>query len=124
MKTEIERMRHNVKGRKLGRTTSHRLAMFRNMVTSLFEHGRIETTVEKAKEVRRIADKMVTLAKQEKLHSRRLAARWIRNKLVLKKLFNEIASKYSERKGGYTRIIRTHIRHGDGAEMAIIELVE
>ena len=117
-------MRHNVKGRKLGRTTSHRLAMFRNMVTSLFEHGRIETTVEKAKEVRRIADKMVTLAKQEKLHSRRLAARWIRNKLVLKKLFNEIASKYSERKGGYTRIIRTRIRHGDGAEMTIIELVE
>ena len=70
-------MRHKVKGRKLGRTTSHRLAMFRNMVTSLFEHGRIETTIQKAKEIRRIADKMVTLAKQETLHSRRLAARWM-----------------------------------------------
>ncbi|OGL40583.1 MAG: 50S ribosomal protein L17 [Candidatus Schekmanbacteria bacterium RBG_16_38_11] len=117
-------MKHNVMGRKLGRTTSHRIAMLRNMVTSLFEHGRIETTTEKAKELRRVADRMVTLAKQETLHSRRLAARWIKNKDVLKKLFSEIGSKYSERKGGYTRIIRTRIRHGDGAEMAIIELVE
>ena len=117
-------MRHKIAGRKLGRTTSHRIAMLRNMVTSLFEHGRIETTTEKAKELRRVADKMVTLAKQETLHSRRLAARWISNKDVLKKLYSEIGTKYSERKGGYTRIIKTRVRHGDGAEMAIIELVE
>src|SRR3989338_7488369 len=117
-------MRHNMIGRKLGKTTSHRLAMFRNMVTYLFEHERIETTVEKAKEIRSIAEKMVTLAKKETLHSRRQAACWIKNKVVLKKLFNEVAGKYSERKGGYTRIIKTRIRHGDGAKMAIIELVE
>jgi large subunit ribosomal protein L17 len=107
----------------LGRTASHRKAMLRNMVTSLFEHERIVTTVPKAKEARRVADKMITLAKQGDLHARRRAYSYIQSKDVVAKLFNEIQSQYADRRGGYTRIIRTGTRLGDAAPMAILELV-
>jgi len=116
-------MRHKIAGRKLGRTTSHRKAMFRNMVTSLFEHERIVTTVEKAKEVRPIAEKMITLAKRGDLHARRQALAFINSKDVVEKLFTEIKDKFAERKGGYTRILKTGVRSGDAANMAIIELI-
>ena len=116
-------MRHKLAGRRLGRTTSHRMAMFRNMVTSLFEHERIVTTAEKAKELRPIAEKMITLAKKNDLHARRQALSFIRSKDVVEKLFTEIKDKFSDRKGGYTRILKTGVRKGDAAGMAIIELV-
>ena len=116
-------MRHKIAGKRLGRTTSHRMAMFRNMVTSLFEHERIVTTVEKAKEVRPIAEKMITLGKRGDLHARRQALSFIRSKDVVDKLFTEIKDKFADRKGGYTRILKTGIRKGDCASMAIIELV-
>jgi large subunit ribosomal protein L17 len=99
------------------------MAMFRNMVTSLFEHERIVTTAEKAKELRPIAEKMITLAKKNDLHARRQALSFIRSKDVVEKLFTDIKDKFSDRKGGYTRILKTGIRKGDAAEMAIIELV-
>lgn len=116
-------MRHQYAGRRLGRTTSHRVAMLRNMVTSLFEHERIVTTTEKAKELRPVAEKMITLAKRGDLHARRQALSFIRSVSVVDKLFNEIKDKFEDRKGGYTRILRTGTRHGDCASMAIIELV-
>ena len=116
-------MRHKLAGRRLGRTTSHRMAMFRNMVTSLFEHERIVTTTEKAKELRPIAEKMITLGKRGDLHARRQALSFIRRKDVVEKLFTEIKDKFSDRKGGYTRILKTGVRNGDAASMAIIELV-
>lgn len=116
-------MRHKIAGRKLGRTSSHRMAMFRNMVTSLFEHERIVTTTEKAKELRPIAEKMITLAKKGDLHSRRQALSFIRSKDIVEKLFTEIKDKFEDRKGGYTRILKTGVRKGDAAGMAIIELV-
>lgn len=116
-------MRHRKAGRKLGRTASHRKAMLRNMVTSLFEHERIVTTVPKAKEARRVADKMITLAKRGDLHARRQAYAYIQSKDVVAKLFDEIHEQYADRQGGYTRIIRTGIRQGDAAQMAILELV-
>ncbi|MGA7277116.1 MAG: 50S ribosomal protein L17 [Desulfocapsaceae bacterium] len=116
-------MRHGKSGRKLGRTSSHRQAMFRNMVTSLFEHERIVTTEQKAKEIRPIAEKMITLAKRGDLHARRQALDYIRRKDVVAKLFDEIQSQFSDRQGGYTRIIKTGTRRGDAAAMAIIELV-
>lgn len=116
-------MRHNNAGRKLGRTSSHREAMFRNMVTSLFEHERIITTKEKAKELRPIAEKMITLAKRGNLHARRQALSFIRSKGVVDKLFGSIQEQFADRAGGYTRIILTGVRHGDAAQMAIIELV-
>ena len=116
-------MRHKKTGRKLGRTTAHRSAMMRNMVTSLFEHERIVTTVPKAKEARRVADKMITLAKRGDLHARRQAYSYIRSKDIVAKLFDEIQGQYSDRQGGYTRIIRTGTRAGDAAPMAILELV-
>ncbi|MCK5515853.1 MAG: 50S ribosomal protein L17 [Desulfobulbaceae bacterium] len=109
--------------RKLGRTSSHREAMFRNMVTSLFEHERIVTTKEKAKELRPIAEKMITLAKRGDLHARRQALSYIRSKDVVEKLFTDIQEQFAERKGGYTRILQTGVRKGDNASMAIIELV-
>ncbi|NOR23212.1 MAG: 50S ribosomal protein L17 [Desulforhopalus sp.] len=117
-------MRHKIAGKRLGRTTSHRMAMFRNMVTSLFEHERIVTTAEKAKELRPIAEKMITLAKRGDLHSRRQALSFIRSKDVVEKLFTEIKDNFAERKGGYTRILKTGVRKGDNASMAIIELVD
>jgi len=116
-------MRHRKSGRKLGRTTAHRKAMLRNMVTSLFEHERIVTTVPKAKEARRVADKMITLAKRGDLHARRQVLSYIQSKDVVAKLFDEIQTQFTDRQGGYTRIIKTGTRHGDAAEMAILELV-
>ncbi len=116
-------MRHKKSARKLGRTSSHRDAMFRNMVTSLFEHERIVTTKEKAKELRPIAEKMITLAKRGDLHARRQALSYIRSKDIVEKLFTDIQEQFAERKGGYTRILQTGVRKGDNASMAIIELV-
>jgi large subunit ribosomal protein L17 len=116
-------MRHRKSGRKLGRTTSHREAMFRNMVTSLFEHERIVTTTPKAKEARSIADKMITLAKKGDLHAKRQALSYIRSKDIVAKLFDVIHLKFAGRNGGYTRIIQTGVRQGDAAPMAILELV-
>ncbi len=116
-------MKHKVAGRKLGRNPSHRKAMLRNIVTSLLEHERIVTTVPKAKEVRRIADKMITLGKRGDLHARRQALSYIRTKAIVAKLFDELSEQYADRQGGYTRIIRTGTRYGDAAPMAIVELV-
>lgn len=116
-------MRHKKTGRRLGRTSSHREAMVRNMVTSLFEHERIVTTTPKAKEVRKVADKMITLAKRGDLHAKRQAFSFIRSRDVVSKLFGEIQEQFSERNGGYTRIIQTGTRRGDCASMAILELV-
>ncbi len=116
-------MRHKKSGRKLGRTSSHREAMFRNMVTSLFEHERIVTTAEKAKEVRPIAEKMITLAKRGDLHARRQALSYLTSKETVAKLFDQISTQFADRSGGYTRIIKTGVRQGDAATMAIIELV-
>ena len=117
-------MRHSLKGRKLNRTTAHREAMLNNMVTSLFEHERIQTTLPKSKELRRTAEKLITIAKKGGLHSRRIAAKRVRNLDVLKKLFDNIGPRYATRNGGYTRIIKLGNRFGDCAPMSIIELVE
>lgn len=117
-------MRHRKAGRRLGRTSSHRDAMLRNMVTSLLDQERIVTTVAKAKEARRITDQMITLGKRGDLHARRQAMAYIRSKNVVAKLFDQLSVQYSERNGGYTRIIRTGTRLGDAAPMAILELVD
>jgi large subunit ribosomal protein L17 len=117
-------MRHNNTGRRLGRKTSHREAMFRNMVTSLLIHEKITTTDAKAKEILSVAEKMITLGKRGDLHSMRLAASFIREKSVVTKLFSTIAPRYTERHGGYTRIIKLGIRQGDAASLSMIELVE
>ncbi|MCK9263836.1 MAG: 50S ribosomal protein L17 [Deltaproteobacteria bacterium] len=111
-------------GRKLGRTTDHKEAMLRNLVTSLIIHERIETTEAKAKELRKIADRMITLGKKGDLASLRRAMKSIRTKEALGKLFNEIAPRFTERHGGYTRVIKYRNRKGDGATTAIIEWVE
>jgi len=116
-------MRHRKAGRRLGRNSSHRKAMIRNMVTSLMEHERIVTTTPKAKEVRRYADKMMTLAKRGDLHARRQALSFMRDKDVVAKLFDSLKDQYMDRNGGYTRIIQTGNRIGDAAPMAILELV-
>jgi len=116
-------MRHKKAGKRLGRTASHKKAMIRNMVTSLLAHERIVTTVPKAKEVRRIADKMITLGKRGDLHARRQALSFIRDSDVVAKLFAGLKDEYMDRNGGYTRIIRTGQRQGDAADMAILELV-
>jgi large subunit ribosomal protein L17 len=117
-------MRHKRIGRKLGVTTKHRKSMFRNMVTDLFRFDRIKTTDMKAKELKRIAEKLITLAKEGTLHKRRQAAAYIRDKDVLKRLFDEIAAKFKDRPGGYTRIIKLGFRKGDNTAVSIIELVE
>ena len=117
-------MRHRVGQRKLQRSTPHRLAMLRNMVTSLLEHERIRTTVPKAKEARPIAERMITLAKRGGLANLRLAGQTIRSKDVLHKVFNEYKARYATRPGGYTRIVRLGYRQGDAAEMAILELLD
>jgi large subunit ribosomal protein L17 len=117
-------MRHRKKGRLLNRTSEHREAMFRNMATSLFRHGRVETTVAKAKELRQYAEPLITKAKRGDLHARRLVARSIQDDDVLAKLFDDIGPKYAERPGGYTRVRLLGHRPGDAAEMAIIELVD
>jgi len=116
-------MNHNKSYRKLGRRTDHRLAMLKNMTISLVEHEQIETTVTRAKELRKFAERMITFGKKNTLASRRNAFAFLRNDEAVAKIFNEIAPKYAERNGGYTRIIKTSVRKGDSAEMAIIELV-
>ncbi|MGB9498788.1 MAG: 50S ribosomal protein L17 [Dissulfuribacterales bacterium] len=115
-------MRHRKSGVKLNRTSSHRSAMFRNMVTSLFKYGRIQTTEPKAKELRRWADQMVTLAKRGDLHARRQAMAFIREKDVVHKLFSEAAVRFGDIAGGYTRLIKIGIRKGDAASMSMVEL--
>ena len=117
-------MRHQKAGRRLGKNSAHRKALFRNMVTSLLEHERIRTTDAKAKEVRGLADKMITLGKRGDLHARRQALAVIRDKEVTAKVFGELAERYRERAGGYTRIIKVGNRAGDAAPQAIIELVD
>lgn len=117
-------MSHRRVGRKLGVVTKHRVSMFRNMVTDLLRHESLKTTDTRAKELRRLAEKMITLAKRGTLHSRRQAAAFIRDRAVLKKLFDEIAQKYKTRPGGYTRIIKYGFRKGDNAPLSIVELVE
>lgn len=116
-------MRHRVTGKKLRRNTAHRRALLRNLVTSLLERERVRTTLAKAKATRPIAEKMITLAKKDTLHTRRLALRFIFKKDIVKKLFEEIGPRFSERPGGYTRIVKIGPRAGDGAEIAMIELV-
>ncbi len=116
-------MRHLRAHRKLGRPTSHRMAMFKNMLVSLFLHERIKTTDAKAKELRSLAEKMITFGKRGDLHSRRLAARFIRDKRALKKLFTSIAERFRDRQGGYTRIIKLGRRYGDGSPVSLIELL-
>ncbi|MDH3254432.1 MAG: 50S ribosomal protein L17 [Acidobacteriota bacterium] len=117
-------MRHNVHGRKLGRTTAHRRALFRNQLSSLIEHERIRTTLQKAKELRPLADRMVTQGKRGSLHARRLVGRVVSDRRQVSKLFDEIAPRFAERTGGYTRIVKLGPRKGDGAEMAVLEFVE
>ncbi|MBE6387743.1 MAG: 50S ribosomal protein L17 [Lentisphaeria bacterium] len=117
-------MRHRVATFKIGRSGAHRRALLANMASSLFFNGRVETTVVKAKEVRRFAEKMITLGKKGDLHHLRLAVARLRNKDAVKKLFDEIAPAYAERNGGYTRIIKTGARRGDAAEMCVLMLVE
>lgn len=116
-------MRHQVRGNRLNRPADHKRAMLRNMVTSLFAHERIETTITKAKEARRYAERMITFAKRGDLHARRQAARFVNDPKVLQKLFTEIGPRFADRPGGYTRVIRTSIRKGDDAQLAILELV-
>ena len=116
-------MRHRKKGRNLSRSPSHRKALLRNLATSLFQHERITTTTAKAKELRPYAERLITLAKRGDLHARRLVVRRISDRDVVGKLFDDIGPRYSERPGGYTRILKLGNRKGDAAEMALIELV-
>ncbi len=117
-------MRHRVHGRKLGRTTAHRTALFRNQLTALFTHERIVTTVAKAKELRPLAERMVSLARTGSLPARRRVLTMVPDKLVVRRLFDEVAPRFVDRPGGYTRIVRIGKRHGDGAELALIEFVD
>ena len=117
-------MRHKVAGRKLGRDTGHRRAMYRNLVTDLLDYEKITTTEAKAKEVRGLAEKMITLGKKGGLHSRRQALSFIIDKKVAEKVFTELAPRYAERPGGYTRIAKLGPRLGDGAAMVQLELVK
>jgi large subunit ribosomal protein L17 len=117
-------MRHRVAGRKLGRVTSHKLATLRNLTTALFERDRIRTTLMKAKEMRPFAEKLVTLSKKGGLHRRRLAARHIHDPKVLRRLFADLSVRYTDRPGGYVRILKLGPRRGDGAEMALVEMVD
>ena len=115
-------MRHQKTGRKLGRNSSHRKAMYRNMVTSLFKHGQLETTDAKAKELKPIAEKLITLAKKGDLHSRRLALSYMNEKTVTHKLFDDIKNGYLNRQGGYLRVLKNGYRRGDGAPVSIVQL--
>jgi large subunit ribosomal protein L17 len=117
-------MRHRKEFRRLGRPTKHRMAMLRNLVTSLLKHERVITTIAKGKDARRIAEKMVTLGKNGSLASRRRALAFVKEKDVVAKLFSELAERYRARHGGYTRIFKTGRRAGDGAFMAVIELID
>ncbi len=117
-------MRHAVHGRKLGRTSAHRRAMFRNQLAALVEHERITTTLEKAKELRPIFEKNITQGKRGTVHARRRVRRWLPDRRLVKKLFDDIAPRFEDRAGGYTRITKLGPRKGDGAEMAVLELVD
>ncbi len=117
-------MQHNRAGRKLRRTTSHRRALFRNQLSSLIKHERIQTTISKAKELRPLAEKMITLGKRGGLHARRLALKTLPEPETVRRLFEEIAPRFADRKGGYTRILKLGQRQGDAAEVAIIEFVD
>jgi len=117
-------MRHRLSGRKLNRTSAHRKAMFANMAVSLLKHEQIVTTVPKAKELRRIADRMITLGKRGNLHARRQAASFLRDDVIVRKVFDTLAERYKERPGGYTRVLRAGFRYGDSTPMAVIELVD
>ncbi len=117
-------MRHGKAGKKLGRVTAHRWALFRNLLTALFRHERITTTEAKAKAIRGLADRMITLAKRESLHARRQVLRLVPDETVVKKLFDTVAARYGERQGGYTRIIKAGHRAGDNAPLALLELVD
>jgi len=116
-------MRHRIAGRKLGRTTEHRQAMLRNLVTSLLEHEKVKTTDAKAKEVRPLAEKMISLGKRGDLHSRRQALKVVHSAAIVRQLFETISPRFQSRHGGYTRIIKLGNRPGDGAPMSLIELV-
>jgi large subunit ribosomal protein L17 len=117
-------MRHLKSGRKLSRTSAHRKALFRNMVTSLLDREQVQTTDAKAKALRPFVDRMITLGKRGTLHARRQALAFIRSEDVVKKLFDDVAQRFKERPGGYTRIVKLGVRHGDAAPMSLIELVD
>jgi len=117
-------MRHQRKGRSFGRSAAHRKSMYANLTGALVTHGRIKTTLAKAKEVRPVAEKMVTLGKRGDLHARRQAIAFLRSKTVVHALFADVAPRFEEREGGYTRIVKLGPRQGDAAEMAILEFVE
>ena len=117
-------MRHGVSGRKLGVTTSHRFAMFRNLAHALIKHEQITTTLPKAKELRPVAEKLITLGKRGGLHARRQAYAQLRDDVIVSKLFSVIADRYKDRQGGYTRVLKAGMRYGDAADMAVIELVD
>ena len=117
-------MRHRKQGRRLNRTSAHRTAMFRNMAASLIKHEQIETTLPKAKELRRVVDRLITLGKRGDLHARRQALTSVPDMVLIDKLFTTLAERYADRSGGYTRVLRKGRRYGDAAEMAFIELVD
>ena len=117
-------MRHGNSGRKLHRTSSHRQAMFKNMAAALIKHEQIVTTLPKAKELRPVVEKMITLAKRGDLHARRLAHARLQDEAMTKKLFDVLAGRYKDRQGGYTRVLKAGFRHGDNAPMAIIEFID
>ena len=117
-------MRHRKQGRKLNRTASHRKAMFKNMSVALLTHEQIVTTLPKAKELRSVVDKLITLGKRGDLHARRQAASQLQDAEIVKKLFSTLAERYKDRPGGYTRVLKAGFRYGDNAPMAVIELVE
>ena len=117
-------MRHGVSGRKLNVTSSHRLAMFRNMAVALIKHEQITTTLPKAKELRPVAEKLITLGKRGGLHARRQAHAQLRDNVIVTKLFTALADRYRTRPGGYCRVLRAGVRYGDAADMAVIELVD
>jgi large subunit ribosomal protein L17 len=116
-------MRHRKAGKQLGRNSSHRRAMLRNMVTSLLKHGQVETTDAKAKALRPVAEKMITLAKRSDLHARRQALAYLKDKAVIHRLFDELKDQYLDRQGGYVRIIKKGTRKGDGAPVSILQLI-
>lgn len=117
-------MRHGISGRKLGVTTSHRFAMFRNLAHALIKHEQITTTLPKAKELRPVAEKLITLGKRGGLHARRQAYAQLRDDVIVAKLFSVIADRYKDRQGGYTRVLKAGMRYGDAADMAVIELID
>ncbi|MBU6425755.1 MAG: 50S ribosomal protein L17 [Rhodospirillales bacterium] len=117
-------MRHGIAGRKLGVTSSHRAAMFRNMAVALIKHEQITTTLPKAKELRPVAERLITLGKRGGLHARRQAYDQLRDETIVAKLFDALADRYKSRSGGYTRVLKAGMRYGDAADMAVIELVD